>query len=138
MIGSNKSMTDEDYNKQKERIMPLIDKWKNMMRLNQLQINIVWDRSYSSEPPNQAASTMMDKWKYLEFDITFYLPACAEENDKAIESLVVHELVHCLLAPISTNMRPCSDDYQADLMELNTSQVQSALLGTRDNTKGDQ
>lgn len=129
-------MKDADYEKLKKRINDLVHEWRHLMKLDRMRINCTFDRSYSSEPAGMAALTTMDRWKYLEFDIHWFLPTLAEYDDpEDLEQVVVHELVHVLLAPISRNMVPSDHDYQADLMEMVTSQAEAAFLNLRDRTK---
>lgn len=126
-------MTDLEYAKQKKRVGKYLTKWQDCMGLKWWNIQIVWDRSYSSsENPGAAAETNMNGWKYRQAGITFYLPKIAEEPDAdEIEKLVVHELCHVLLGPISTNMEDLNGSYQRQLMEFNTDLVADALLWTR-------
>lgn len=124
-------MKGAEFEKHRERIKQLVYHWRKMLGLDRHTLNLTYDRSYSTHPPGVAAVTHMSRWKYLEFDITFYMPNVADCSDDQLENLVVHELVHCLLAPISHNMRGSNDEYQADLMELNTSQVAAAILTVR-------
>lgn len=87
----------------------------------------MFDRSYASNP-GTAAVTDMNLWKYRTATITFYLPKISEHDDDEVEKVVIHELCHVLLSPISTNMLDQNGDYQTQLMEFNTELVTSAML----------
>jgi hypothetical protein len=120
-------MNDAVYKTQKKRVGDFLTKWQGPMGLRMVKVNVTWDRSYDGD--GAAARTTMNRWQYKEFDITFYLPRFIDLSDDEAESVVVHELSHCLMAPISMNMTGVDDDndYRRQLMELNTSQVSDAL-----------
>ena len=124
-------MNDKAYNEHKARIQKLLTRWVTPMGLNWFKVDVTWDRSYAKD--GSAAITDMSNWKYRDFGITFYMPTCADMNDEELEKLVVHELCHVLLAPISCNMEGTDDNdhYRRDIMELNTEIVASAFLWVR-------
>lgn len=98
------------------------------MGLKWFKIQVTWDRSYC-EVPATAAITGMERWKYREYDITYFLPKLSEMTDEEVEGIVVHELCHCLLAPMTCNMEGTNEDnsYRRDLVEFNTELVASAM-----------
>lgn len=120
-------MNDKEYNKIKSRIGKYMTKWQGPMGMRWYKINVVWDRSYDRD--GASARTDMSRWQYHECDITFFLPTLADRSDEEIESVVVHELTHCLLAAISCNMKGVdeNDDYRRQIMEQNTTMVANAL-----------
>jgi hypothetical protein len=120
-------VTDKEYRELKKRVGKHLTKWQAPMGLRWWDIQIVWDRSYAS---NQAlaAETDMNLWKYRTATITFYLPKIAElKEDVDVEKVVVHELCHVLLSPISVSMEKLNEPYQVDIMEFNTELVAQAL-----------
>lgn len=123
-------MTDADYAKTKRKVEKYLDKWRDAMGLGWYHIHITWDRSYA-EKRSCVGETNMNRWQYREADIIFYLPRIAEEDDKTIEQIVVHELCHVLLAPISVNMENLNDAYQVQVNELATEMVTKALVWVR-------
>lgn len=131
-------MIDAEYRKQKKRVGDFLTKWQGPMGLRQVKIEVIWDRSYNSD--SMVAETNMGRWEYREYDITFYLPSCAEQSDEDLERVVVHELAHCLLAPISMSMLGTdeNDKYRRKIMEFNTELVTSALFWVRSAGEDDQ
>lgn len=125
-------LDDAEFKKQKARIGKFLTKWQGPMGLRWFNIEVIFDRSYAQD--NSAAVTSMARWRYREFDITFYIPALMDKTDAEVEKTVVHELSHCLLAPISCNMRDVDEnsEYRRDLMEFNTELVTAALMWCRD------
>jgi hypothetical protein len=101
------------------------------MGLRWFNIAVTFDRSYAQD--NSAAVTNMARWRYRESEITFYLPELMDKTDEEVERVVVHELAHCLLAPISCNMRDMDEnsEYRRDIMEFNTELVVAALMWCR-------
>jgi hypothetical protein len=125
-------MTDKDYQKAKKRVEKYIEKWRSPMGLDWWKIYFDWHRVYHEDSQLIGAQTNMNRWQYREADIDFYLPHVVDIKDEEVEHLVVHELTHVLLSAISVNMRDLNDDYQHDLMELNTELVASAFLWIRE------
>lgn len=125
-------MNDEEARKQKRRIQKFITKWQAPMGLRWFKIHLIYERGLCTTGSGTAAETSMANWKYRSFEIIFYLPVIAEQKDDEVEEIVVHELTHCLLGPISCNMRGTNenDDYRRDIMELNTELVASAIMWT--------
>lgn len=119
-------MTDKEYNHQKKRVGKFLTKWQAPMGLRWWDIQVVCDRRYCSKP-SVAAETDMNLWKYRTATITFYLPKIAESSDTEVENVVVHELCHVLLSPISVNMVDLNEDYQQQVMEFNTELVAQAF-----------
>lgn len=93
-------MNDKDYAKQKKRIKKLVEKWHDPMGMGWFHIDMNWDRARKDDVPNTAARTV-SSWQYRNADITWYLPACADNDDDFMENIVVHEFVHILIAPLA-------------------------------------
>lgn len=122
-------MDDKKYEATKKRIRKFVDKWSKPMGLGWFKIDVTYDRNCSRDGSHTQAETDMSAWRYHEFTITFYITDVMELSDEELENTVVHELVHCLLAPISCNMRETdtNSDYRRDIMEFNTQLVVKAF-----------
>lgn len=120
-------MNDKESAKQKARIKKYMDKWHETLGLKWFEVNITYERSYSTD--ESAAITIMDRWQYRSFDITYYLPNLADLDDEHLEGVIVHELVHCLTAPFAMNMKGTEDNdgYRRDLIEQTTTIVANAI-----------
>lgn len=129
---SNGKLDDARFKKEKARIGKFLTKWQGPMGLRAYKIQVIWDRSYSRG--GEAAFCDMSRWHYHEFEITFFIPSLMDENDETVERTVVHELVHCLLAPISVNMRETdkNSEYRREIMEFSTEAVTKALQWSRE------
>lgn len=123
-------MTDKEAKAERTRLEHFVLKWSKLLGLHHGHtLHVFYSRTHSETRPGTAAEVEdMTQWKYKSFTIRFYMPITTEENDFAAESIVVHELTHCLLAPISCNMQGDPDDtYRADIMEFNTEAVTQAF-----------
>lgn len=120
-------MNDKEFNKQKARIKKYMDKWHATLGLRWFDVDITYERSYSTD--GRAASTVMDRWQYRAFDITYYLPNMADLDDEHFEEIIVHELTHCLTAPFAMNMIGTDDDneYRRNLIEQTVTIVANAI-----------
>jgi hypothetical protein len=128
---SNGKLDDARFKKEKARIGKFLTKWQGPMGLRAYKIQVYWDRSYSAK--GCAAETDMSRWHYHDFEIRFYIPELMDEPDEVVERTVVHELVHCLLAPISVNLRETdkNSEYRRQIMEFATEATTKALLWCR-------
>ena len=118
-------MNDADYKKLRNKIRKMFHKWQQPMGMRMFEVNLTWDRSY--HPKGYAATTEMSRWLYHSYDITFYMPTLAEMDDEHLENVVIHELTHCLLAPLSSNLKYDEEGHMSDTMEWNTELVARAV-----------
>lgn len=95
-------MDDKTYEKMRTEIRRYVDKWVKILGLDNFIITSEYCRGVCEECPDRGAITVA-YWDYQEATITFYLGALAGCY-KTIEHLVVHELVHILLAPEQTHI----------------------------------
>lgn len=97
-------MDDKDFEATKEEIRRLVDKWRPLLCLDDYTVTLTYSRERCSEDPFRGAYTSTF-WVYRDAEITFYVPQL-KNSYKTLESLVLHELVHIVLAPISSNLEP--------------------------------
>ena len=115
-------MDDKTYEKTKAEIKELVNKWVKILKLDNYIITSEYSRGVCHEAPDRAAITRV-YWDYQEATITFYLDLMTDAY-KSMEHVVVHELVHILLAPEQANL---SDEYNQQ-MEFTTECVTLRLL----------
>ena len=68
-----------------------------------LQITHRYDSGFDSEETGTTAETFA-QWEYRCALITWFLPVAATQTDAELESVALHEYMHCLLNPITTLM----------------------------------
>jgi|ERR1044072_1486593 hypothetical protein len=128
-------MTDKQYSQQKKRVGSLIDKWKGPLGIGWYHVKLVWSRAYSEDNVRVMAVTETT-WQYRQAVITWYLPTVLEETDEDfLESVVVHELCHILLAPLAAAAG--ENDTKGDSMDVHeyaTECVAQALIHTRNSS----
>ncbi len=101
------SMTDADFEQQKVRIKTFENRWVFLLGLGwPWEVSVEYWRERLPEKENsprkhgqlgdQAADCAAD-WKYLHANVRFCLPACADLDDFALETVVVHEFCHILI-----------------------------------------
>lgn len=134
------TLDDARFKKEKERVRKLITKWQGPMGLRWFKVDLEFTRDPAPDGTHTQAMTNMASWRYHEFTITFYIPDTMHLSDEDLENTIIHELTHCLLAPISCNLRGVENDdpYRRDLMEFNTQMVTNAMRWVRNAGMDDQ
>jgi hypothetical protein len=81
------------------RIRAWAAKWANLLGLGHYCIQL-W---FSHEGVDGITATTSTRWEYLTAKITFNLPQCMQfaDNDAVLENVVIHELLHVVVAEIS-------------------------------------
>lgn len=113
-------MTDEDFEKQKARVLPVWEKWVEFLHFDHHYIHINWEREHAGPSNHWLASTQAD-WHYRQMFVFFYLPKIVECDDDQLDNLVLHEMAHMLVAPART------DDTDREKLELATENVARAI-----------
>lgn len=125
-------MKDAEYERLKRRIDKYMTKWQGPMGLRWFKITTFYERAERQKHPTTGATTTMDRWQYHDFDIVWYLPQLTDLSDENLEEIVVHELCHVLLAPISFVAEGEHSDDAANIMEMVTTMTQKALMWVRE------
>jgi hypothetical protein len=107
-------------------IIELAEKWQTTLGLGWLSINHRFSESFNDEPMI-VAETEAD-WEYRQAKITWFLPRVAGITREGLEEVMVHELVHCLTAPIESELRP----RHAKQGEFAVESIARAILSMRD------
>lgn len=106
-------------------IKKYIKKWEYMVTHWGWKFNVNYCECYDDMPTEASehtdAITFMI-WNYLEGSIFFNLKRMARHDEEDIESVVIHELSHFLLAPVQTD---------ADNLELAVTMVARTINGLR-------
>lgn len=95
-------MTDREYNKQKNRVRALMSKWQNLLLLEQWQsFSVYYERGLFSEDEDGHSSDVTGfcqvDWKYKRAAITFSMLRVAQNDDRELEYVVLHEIGHALV-----------------------------------------
>jgi len=114
----------------KERVKKFATKWHELMDMGWLSLHHTFNPNYNEEEKFIVASTQMD-WEYRAGVIDWHLPRVAAISDKTLESVVVHEYVHCLLAPIEVTTK------DSKLAEYTTESLARAMLHIEETKRGD-
>src|SRR5258708_5906443 len=69
------------------------------MGLEWFHVTMEWFRERNYDEPTTVAITTTT-WQYRHTVIKWYVPACEDNDDDFLENIVVHELVHVLIAPL--------------------------------------
>ncbi|MGA9769182.1 MAG: hypothetical protein WBV94_09085 [Blastocatellia bacterium] len=96
-------MTDAEYDKLKDKIRALAEKWVKPLGLNQWKIDLTYKREGLATTEDNArenwgvAARTPVLWQYLSASIEFNMPYLAEFSDEDLEYIFVHELMHIFL-----------------------------------------
>lgn len=89
-----------------DRVVKLVQKlapvWQTRMGLDHWDIEHIFLDSYFGEEGHddyKVTAITESRWQYLQAKIKWYLPSAVRHDDEVIEKVLVHELVHVLLAP---------------------------------------
>lgn len=136
------------YDRIEGAIKKMAPKWQKRLGLDHWEIRHVFIDSFDDDQSSDDYKTTAiteTRWQYLQAKIKWFLPSAARHSDLELEKVLVHELVHVLLAPEqqlvdtaidhSTATHPyTASDHDAlsarnyELLELSTESVTRALL----------
>lgn len=119
-------MTDPEYNKLKHKINDIAQHWISNAGFSWWKVDLIWDRNYD-EDDRETAAVADAKWIYRIASITFYMPVMQHLSDEEMERVIVHELAHLLVDPITPHD---GDENVAKFVEVATENVARALLFT--------
>ena len=119
-------MTDAEYEKEKRNLEKFLIPLKDAL-LNEWKIKHCFNRERFEGDHSRMADTG-PLWEYKTATINWYMPAiaefCPEQSD--VFNLVVHEFVHCIIAPISPDTDDVSDEKRA-LVEFVTQNITDSI-----------
>ncbi|HEU4609985.1 MAG TPA: hypothetical protein VFS31_17815 [Chitinophagaceae bacterium] len=96
-------LKDKDYEQVKRRIQKYIIKWKHLMWMGPINIDIDYVRGYATGELTGSAANVknLPGWPYQDFTIEFFLAMLADYSEDDLEMVIIHELCHILVAPIT-------------------------------------
>lgn len=111
----------------RERIRNIVTRWITPMGLNwwDVEVKFVYQAPLADSSFLTIARADVE-WEYKLASITFYVPEMVDMEDKELEEIVVHEMVHILVAPIQ------QDDGNQQMTEFGITLLTDALLWVRD------
>ena len=131
-------MTDDEYETQKARIAPLIERWVKPLGLGWWKIDIAYRRERfdpKGDGERFSEGEVLGKcwanWRYGEACITLSMPAVADLKDDELETAFLHELMHVFL----NETREAGDDWLCH-EERVASTLTKAFLWLRDHLTG--
>lgn len=101
-------MTKKEFARQRNRLMKLINYWVKHLGLGDWRFRYLFEGNEC--PHNSPNWTYLGRteiqWPYKSAQITFYLANLANSTDYDVETTVIHELTHVLVAEIADSRRP--------------------------------
>lgn len=105
----------------RKRIKGLVSKWHELLGLDVLGISV--EHTFLDNENGDTIADTTAQWEYRKAHIRWYLPCAISLDDAELETTVVHELVHVLLAPMEHN-----EDNEEKLNEFAVETMTLALL----------
>jgi hypothetical protein len=129
-------MDDAEFEKQKQRLAELTERWIKPIGLGWYWIDMAYARD-DYEPPNNGRggkdhtlAHCSTDWRYASACITWNMPLVREQNDDHLEHAFVHELMHIFLNEM--RWTASNDDDSIDHEERVASTLTKAFLWLRD------
>ena len=99
-------MNDAEYEAQKARVMALFAEWSQRLALSHWDFYYTWHRQNPKDHMDGVLMTVSPEWEYLHTNVQVYLEETTKRDDDFLRRDVVHELCHCLVAPMESNKLP--------------------------------
>lgn len=93
-------MNDQRYAETKERLEKYLTKWHPLLQMGFTELKYEYVRGLCPDDESTCACTN-SSWTYRKAHITWYIEKLSTLSDHELEDVVVHELVHVLLAPVT-------------------------------------
>ena len=93
-------MTDQEYNKQKARLVALRKKWHETLGLKWWKVDYVYvrdDKLEGGESGWSVDARCVVKWEYRDASISFDMDRVSKLSDTDLEKIFVHECCHILV-----------------------------------------
>lgn len=119
-------MNDASYEMEKRNLEKFLIPLKDAL-LNEWKIKHAFHRERFATDRERMADTS-PLWEYKTAHINWYMPAVAEfcTDQSEVFNLVVHEFVHCIIAPIAPDTDNVSDEQRA-LVEFVTQNITDSI-----------
>ncbi len=93
-------MNKRETARTQKRLETLLVEWKpKLLRAWRVSHVFVDGPVGSSVPGRVTQATCIPAWEYKDAEIRWSIPALSELDDIELEEIVVHELLHCVVAP---------------------------------------
>ena len=98
-------MTDKQFEQQKKRIEKYINKWLHLFNLWGWKGKCVWERDSkkNQDGETEVLAHCFSDWKYLIYELTFFLSSFVHKSNRDVERVVVHEMLHIVLNEMREN-----------------------------------
>ena len=114
------ALNDAEFEKQRQRIIKLRDRWSDNLGLGRWEITQVFNRDTEqmkdadNSPDPKALAMTRTRWMYLTATVQWNMQHLDEYSDQELERIYVHEMMHILV----NEMRPwiVDDEGKADDM----------------------
>lgn len=94
-------LSDEEFERQCNRIRALSDKWRVPLGLDEWHLQFIYDRAPLKDDDgkydDEIAGKATVRWEYRRATLTFGILACMDMDDDELESVFVHECGHVLV-----------------------------------------
>lgn len=102
------TLTDQELT---ARIGDLAREWMTLLDMRPWEIHVKVSPQFHEENRTLVAECVAD-WQYEYATITFYLPMVREVNAEHLEPIVVHELMHVLLAELDGHLKATGKEHK--------------------------
>jgi len=101
--GESKQKRDQFLDRLQKKTNRLIKKWKHLLKLGDYTFTVEYKQGSSDYHANGFIGIACTRasWEYRQATITFWIDELADVPEEDIENIVVHELMHTVVAPIS-------------------------------------
>jgi hypothetical protein len=103
-------MNDKKCRKHRSSLRRIATKWREILGMRSYRFDINYDRSYCTDGAG-IATEVKCSWQYKTILVTFYLPVMDGMADDEVEGVIVHELSHVLIHPVSGDLRDDQPDF---------------------------
>jgi hypothetical protein len=118
-------MVMRNQDKEQERIELIMEHVLEELRLDWVTIRLKWNTTMGAESDRTACKTTTD-WEYRQSSMDWCLPLTAAMTDLELLRLVVHEVIHVLVAPMEMLIK--DQELSNKVCELAVENVTRALL----------
>jgi hypothetical protein len=119
-----------NYELVKHAIDGMKDEWQDRMDLGHVAITHSYLEAFNETDHLTVAETQA-MWEYRTANVRWWLPSAARLDMKELESTLVHEYTHILLAPVELKI----PDKHLELKEFTVESIARALLRSKYGTK---
>jgi hypothetical protein len=122
-------VNDTEFAMLKAKLEALGERWVDTLRLNTWEISYLFDRDsgHFIEQHGECAAECVVKWQYMHAGIYFNMLELLELDDRKIEIIFVHELMHIFLKELRK-----TDDGMEDHEERVAQMLTMAMLSARE------